>query len=121
MLDEPTAGMDASGRRELIRIISSLGDTTVIIVTHNQEDFLGIIDRVVGISGGRKVMDLKRGDLLGQLESMDSVGITPPLVLQVQHWLAQEGLSLDHIHFDMEDLIRAIKERIAKLNRQHQV
>jgi energy-coupling factor transport system ATP-binding protein len=118
MLDEPTAGLDASGRRELIRIISSLRGTSVILVTHNQEDFLPIIDRVIGISEGRKVMDVKRSGLLDHLETMERFGIVPPLVLQVQHWLAQAGLSLDRTYYDIEELTLFLKERFPGLRPQ---
>ncbi|HPS93194.1 MAG TPA: ATP-binding cassette domain-containing protein [Deltaproteobacteria bacterium] len=112
MLDEPTAGMDAAGRRELIRILSSLDDTTVIIVTHNQEDFLGIIDRVVGISGGRKVLDVRKDLLLEHLESMERFHIVPPLVLLVQRWLSQAGIRLDRTYYDMEELISFLKGHV---------
>ncbi|MBN2297566.1 MAG: ATP-binding cassette domain-containing protein, partial [Deltaproteobacteria bacterium] len=94
ILDEPTAGMDALGRKELIKIISSLTETTVILVTHNPEDFLGIVDRVVGISQGSKVIDTARDKLVDHLESMEESGIVPPLVLSVQRWLIDAGCKM---------------------------
>ncbi len=105
ILDEPTAGMDALGRKELIHIISTLKDTTVILVTHNQEDFLGIVDRVIGISKGAMVIDASRDVLIDHLATMNEAGITPPLVLTVQHWLKACGCGLDRKFFDMKDLI----------------
>lgn len=109
MLDEPTAGLDASGRRELMSMISSLDDTTVIIVTHNQEDFLSLSDRLIGITSGRKVIDVRKEDLLDKIEAMDSSGIDAPLVLLVQHWLKRSGLALDHTFYKMEELISFLK------------
>jgi energy-coupling factor transport system ATP-binding protein len=113
MLDEPTAGMDAMGRRELIRIVTSLKDTTVIIVTHNQEDFLENIDRVIGISEGKMVMDLRKELLLDNIESMERLNITPPLVLKVQHWLDQAGIPLHRIYYDMDELTGVLKKTMA--------
>jgi energy-coupling factor transport system ATP-binding protein len=109
VLDEPTAGMDALGRKELIKIISSLTDTTVILVTHNQEDFLDIVDRVIGISNGAKVIDVSRDVLVDHLAEMDESGIVPPLVLTVQHWLKKSGYALDQVYFDMQELIEHLK------------
>ena len=57
ILDEPTAGMDASGRRELVRIISGLSDTTVLIVTHNLEEAARLADRVVVMNRGDQRVD----------------------------------------------------------------
>jgi energy-coupling factor transport system ATP-binding protein len=114
LLDEPTAGLDAASRRELIRIIDSLKDTTVLMVTHNQEDFLGIVDRIIGISDGRLVLDLNKDLLLEYIGTFEDLGILPPLVLQVQHWLAQEGIVFDRIMYDMEDMIAVLKDKISK-------
>ncbi|HVN71917.1 MAG TPA: ATP-binding cassette domain-containing protein [Desulfomonilia bacterium] len=111
MLDEPTAGLDSSGRRELIRMISSLADTTVIIVTHNQEDFLGLMGRFIGITESRKVLDVKRGDLIDHIEAMESSHINAPLVLLVQHWLKQAGMSLDQIYYNMDELIGSLNKK----------
>ncbi|HHO74868.1 MAG TPA: ATP-binding cassette domain-containing protein [Deltaproteobacteria bacterium] len=111
ILDEPTAGMDASGRNELIKIISSLSGTTVIVVTHNPEDFLMIADRVVGISGGSKVVDVPRDNLLDHLDEMEDSGIVPPLVLSVQRWLIDAGCKIDSIFGDMEELCRHLRGR----------
>lgn len=107
MLDEPTAGLDASGRRELIRIISSLTDTTVIIVTHNQEDFIGITGRIIAMAEGKKVFDGSRSDLFANIDLMERYHIKAPLVIQVQKWLRSLGVEMHGmIHWEMEDLIR---------------
>src|SRR5208337_4011385 len=120
MLDEPTAGLDASGRRELTRMIYSLADTTVIIVTHNQEDFLGLMDRLIGISAGRIVMDVRKEELLGKVDAMEQSGINTPLVLLVQYWLKQAGITFDHTFFEMEDLIGYLKNEIFNIKGQSQ-
>lgn len=109
ILDEPTAGMDASGRKELIKIIASFTDTAVIIVTHNQEDFLSIVDRVIGISKGSKVIDAGREELVDLLKTMDEAGIIPPLVLSVQHWLEEADCGVEGIYLTMEDLTGHIR------------
>jgi energy-coupling factor transport system ATP-binding protein len=111
MLDEPTAGLDASGRRELTSMISSLADTTVIIVTHNQEDFLSLSDRLIGITSGRKVIDVRKEELLDKIGAMDASGIDAPLVLLVQHWLRRSGLVLDHIFYEMDELLGFLKKK----------
>jgi energy-coupling factor transport system ATP-binding protein len=112
MLDEPTAGLDASGRRELTSMISSLADTTVIIVTHNQEDFLSLSDRLIGITSGRKVIDVRKEELLDKIDAMYASGIDAPLVLLVQHWLKRSGLAQEHTFYEMEELIGFLRKKI---------
>lgn len=108
ILDEPTAGMDAQGRRELIKIVSTLKDTTVIIVTHNLEDFLSHINRCIGISGAGIVADLKREDLIDRIDVLAASGITPPLVLSVRRKLEREGVAIGQDIFDMETLLESL-------------
>jgi len=105
ILDEPTAGMDASGRRELIRLIAGLKDVTIILVTHNLEDFLEIVDRCIILSEARLAADIRKDHLIRSLDVFQSAGIVPPLVLRVQDWLAKEGVNLPRTVFDMDQLI----------------
>lgn len=114
MLDEPTAGLDASGRQELIRMVASLKETTVIIVTHNQEDFLSLSHRVIGIAEGKKVLDVQTSELIDHIEALQGFRITAPLVLQVQHWLRRSGIRLDDITYDMGDLIGKLRGRLGR-------
>ncbi len=110
ILDEPTAGMDALARRELLRLVESLQDTTVIIVTHNLEDFLPIVDRIIGLAAGEKVLDMPRPMVPEDIERMMSCGLKPPLVLEVQAWMKREGLALDRVCYEMEGLIAELEK-----------
>ncbi len=109
ILDEPTAGMDASGRRELTRLIAGLKDVTIVLVTHNLEDFLGIVDRCIVLSQARMAEDIRKDQLIRRLDAFTSAGIVAPLVLRVQNWLAEEGVSLGPAVFDMEQLIGLLR------------
>lgn len=109
ILDEPTAGMDASGRRELIRLIAGLKDVTIILVTHNLEDFLDIVDRCIILSEARLAADIRKDHLIRSLDAFQSAGIVPPLVLRVQDWLAKEGVNLPRTVFDMDQLIGLLR------------
>ncbi|HNR50280.1 MAG TPA: ATP-binding cassette domain-containing protein [Deltaproteobacteria bacterium] len=109
IFDEPTAGMDASGRKELTRIISGLQDVTMVLVTHNLEDFLGIVDRCIVLSEGRMAADIGRDRLVDRLGDLEAMGVVPPLVLSVQGWLAKAGIRTGETLFDMEQLIGHLK------------
>ena len=109
ILDEPTAGMDASGRRELIRLIAGLKDVTIILGTHHLEDFLAIVDRCIILSEARLAADIRKDHLIRRLDGFQSAGIVPPLVLRVQDWLAKEGVNLPRTVFDMDQLIGLLR------------
>src|SRR5262249_36853099 len=56
VLDEPTAGLDPRGRRELIRFLAGLRCTQVI-ATHDLEMAVSLCDRVILLDAGRVVAD----------------------------------------------------------------
>jgi len=114
ILDEPTAGMDAMARRELLRLIESLKNTTVIIVTHNLEDFLPIVDRIIGLAAGEKVLDTPRPETLEDIERMAADGMKAPLVFEVQAWMKREGVTLGRVCYEMESLIAELKMAVSR-------
>ena len=54
MLDEPTAGLDWSMRRQLVTLLAKLKkEWSLLVVTHDAGDFLDIADRCWAIEAGR--------------------------------------------------------------------
>jgi energy-coupling factor transport system ATP-binding protein len=67
VLDEPFAGLDALGRRELEGVLTSLRATTrvaLVIVAHDPELPAGLVDRVIELDAGRIVRD----DMVDEVE-----------------------------------------------------
>lgn len=109
MLDEPTAGLDPAGRKDVARVISSLGETAVVVVTHNLEDFLGVAERVVCMDAGRVVFDASVEDLLARPDIARGYPFEIPLVVKAQQWLRAGGLELDGPSWDMDGLVRRLR------------
>jgi cobalt/nickel transport system ATP-binding protein len=80
-LDEPTAGLDPRGRRELIRLLASLNRTQVI-ATHDLEMALELCDRVVVLSGGVTVAQGSPAELLADTRLMEAHGLEVPYSLR---------------------------------------
>ena len=57
MFDEPTTDLDGSGRQEFKNIIRNLKDKgkTIVLVEHQYEDYLPLMDRIITLEGGRIV------------------------------------------------------------------
>jgi zinc transport system ATP-binding protein len=69
VLDEPTAGVDARGRRELLELmrdISRSDELAAILVTHNLAAVAETAERIVYIEGGQLLCWGLPGELLGQ-------------------------------------------------------
>ena len=62
LLDEPFAALDAAGADALKSLLADLtGDVTVIIATHDPQDFWEHADRVIGLRDGRLVLNSPTG------------------------------------------------------------
>lgn len=60
LLDEPTAGMNATETRRMVNLIGDLDDntdTTFVITEHDMEVVLGISDRILVFDGGQLIAD----------------------------------------------------------------
>ena len=66
LLDEPTAGLDPSGREEMLALVSRLGGfgIAVILATHLLDDVADVCDHVVMLDGGTLVTDAPTTSLL---------------------------------------------------------
>jgi len=67
VLDEPTSGLDPAGRRELVDLLGTLGQTQLII-THDLPFALEVCNRSIILSDGQVVADAPTPELLADTE-----------------------------------------------------
>jgi energy-coupling factor transport system ATP-binding protein len=81
ILDEPTAGLDPRGRRELlarVRLWQEEAGLTLIIVSHNLEELARVVERVVLLEGGRVAADGPARRVLSDGRLLRSIGLDVP-------------------------------------------
>ncbi|MFP8955501.1 energy-coupling factor ABC transporter ATP-binding protein [Natrialbaceae archaeon A-CW3] len=73
LLDEPFTGLDEPARRSVLERLGSLSrsGTGIVVATHDLRDVVGLADRIVGMAGGRVVIDDRPGAALEQLSALD--------------------------------------------------
>jgi ABC-2 type transport system ATP-binding protein len=67
LLDEPFAGLDASGRRQVLRLMNAFvagGGKAALIATHQTEGLARLADRIAFLHEGRLILDGQTEDLL---------------------------------------------------------
>ena len=97
VLDEPTAGLDPQGEKEMMALFEKIykSGKSVIIVTHNMDLVLKYARTVVVMSKGEVV---KKGDPLDVFvdeELLKNVAIEPPYVIKVALALKEKGIDID--------------------------
>ncbi|NPV09547.1 MAG: ABC transporter ATP-binding protein [Anaerolineae bacterium] len=77
VLDEPTAGLDPRGRRELISLLRSMPQT-MLVATHDMRLVWELCPRTVIMDGGRVVADGATAELLADAELLEAHGLETP-------------------------------------------
>lgn len=81
ILDEPTAGLDSRGKKELLSIIKMLNfkrKTTVIIISHNMDEIAAISDQIIVINKGEKIIEDKPEAIFKYVERLKELRLDIP-------------------------------------------
>ena len=81
ILDEPTAGLDPRGRREVYALMKTLREErgiTVIIVSHSMEEIAGSADRILVMDRGKLAFDEAPAKLFERREELEAMDLALP-------------------------------------------
>ncbi|MBO5777474.1 MAG: energy-coupling factor transporter ATPase [Clostridia bacterium] len=114
VLDEPFAGLDPEGVREITELILKLKREfcpTIITVTHDMDSASTLADRVVALCGGKIVADGTPKEVFGNRALLKEIGLDVPFVARVVDRLEKEGIVIDKNVLTIEELAAEL-ERI---------
>lgn len=98
ILDEPTAGLDPKGRKEILDQICKLKEEsgiTVILVSHSMEDVAEYVDRILVMNKGAVLYDGTPKEVFSHYKELEEVGLAAPQVTYIMHDLKKAGLTVD--------------------------
>ncbi len=110
ILDEPTAMLDPSGRREVIETIKELNKTqriTVVLITHYMDE-AAQADRVIVIDNGRIILDNTPKKVFREVQLLKSVGLDVPQVTELCHILRENGVNLPDDIITVDECIKEL-------------
>lgn len=111
VLDEPTAGLDPEGCREIIGNIRSyhrMTGATIIMSTHSMEDAARNADRMLVLCGGKIAMSGTPTEVFQRSGELTKMGLSVPQVTQVVCKLREMGISVDTAVYTVEQAADAI-------------
>jgi energy-coupling factor transport system ATP-binding protein len=85
VLDEPTAGLDPRGQREIMDMFANLHKEqglTTVLVTHSMEDAVKYADHVIIMNKGTKYMEGTPEEVFTQREALNKVQLDVPEMIQ---------------------------------------
>ena len=110
VLDEPTAGLDPSGIKEMMNLFKKIHEMgkTVVLVTHDMNHVLEYCDNVVVMNDGQVEKAGKVKDIFLDSDYLLNLGIDLPLITNLIIQLNLKGYHLDTSINDIDDVVEAI-------------
>ena len=117
ILDEPTAGLDPLGRRNLLQQVERLHrekNLTVILVTHNMEEIARLADKLFVFAGGKIVLQGTPGDVFACQEQIKKIGLDVPSLAHLLQELKKKGKNIRTDFFTAEEAAAEILGRLGR-------
>lgn len=115
VLDEPTAGLDPIGKREILSLVAELKTSfvkTVIMISHNMDEIAEHCGRVLVLSGGKLIADGKPEDLFDNERNFTGTGLGLPHTAVIRKMLADRGMFLQGNTLSAGALSKAILDAL---------
>ena len=95
VFDEPTAMLDPSGRREILKILHELHaqGKTIILITHFMEE-AAQADRIIVMEKGRPILDEAPAKLFAHADQLEALNLQLPFGASMAEKLKKKGISL---------------------------
>lgn len=117
VLDEPAAGLDPKGRREIlsgIRKYSEESGTSVIIVSHSMEDMAMYCDRVVVMSHARVLANGTCEEVFSNHKMLFDAGLDVPEITSIVLAMRKAGLDIPENIYTVDGAFSALKSLYGK-------
>ena len=111
ILDEPTAGLDPAGCKQILRNICDYREktgSTVIIVSHSMNEVACLADRLVVFNHGAIRFDGTPEEVFSQPEELRSIGLAVPAATELAMELRRLGVPVSGSIYTNEQLENAL-------------
>ena len=111
VLDEPAAGLDPRGRREIlggIRDFQRKSGTSVVIVSHSMEDMAMYCDKIVVMSHGKIILEGEPKDVFSQAKLLQSAGLDVPEISKIATALREKDVRIPRNIYTVDGAYEAL-------------
>ena len=111
VLDEPTAGLDPLGRKELMTLFKKLhlSGMTIVLVTHLMDDVAAYADQVYVMEKGRLVKSGKPSEVFQDVAFMENVQLGVPKITAFCKRLSDRGITFKKLPIKIEEFKESLK------------
>ena len=110
ILDEPAAGLDPAGRRDMLDLISGIhaSGVTVVMVSHSMDDVGRLCDRLFVLDHGHIAFSGTPAEVFVHGDELRRIGLDVPECAKLANLLREKGFDVPEGVYSMEDVKAAI-------------
>ncbi len=116
VLDEPTAGLDSNGKKEIMSLVKDYNEqgNTIIVVTHDMDLVLNYAKKVIVLDNS-KIVDITTPKELFKKNDLEKMSLEEPAIYQFIKLLNDKGFHIDFNDiYDISSLVKEIKKELKK-------
>ena len=110
IFDEPTAMLDPSGRKEVLKNIKEINKNygiTIVLITHYMDE-AAQADRVIVMDSGKIILEGKPREVFSNVKRMKEIGLDVPQVTELCYELKNSGIDIDTNILNVDEMVNAI-------------
>ena len=110
VLDEPTAGLDPQGAKEMLELFKKINQEgkTIIMVSHDMNQVLEYCDEAIVMNHGKVERHMKVSELFKETDYLSSLSIALPTITSFILQLNQQGFDINPSIKNVDQLIQEI-------------
>lgn len=111
VLDEPMAGLDPMGRKEILDLLKKLRrekKMTILFISHSMEDAARAADRVLVMNDGKIVLDGRPEKVFRYRKELEQIGLGVPQSTFLANLLEEKGWHFEKLPLSPEEMIKEI-------------
>ena len=110
ILDEPAAGLDPVGRREMLDLVKRIhkAGTTVVMVSHSMDDVGRLCDRLIVLEHGHVAFTGTPAEVFRHGDELRAIGLDVPECARLAAALREKGFSLPEDIYSYDDVRSAL-------------
>ena len=115
VLDEPTAGLDPQGAKQMMSLFKMLNEKygkTILVVTHDMEHVLDYCDEVVVVEKGTIAMHVTKEKFFEDVTLMTKANINPPAIIRMRSMLQEKGFNIPNTVLTLDALAKELKKEV---------
>ena len=110
IFDEPTAMLDPSGRKEVLKNIKEINKNygiTIVLITHYMDE-AAQADRVIVMDDGKIILEGKPREVFSNVKQMKDIGLDVPQVTELCYELKNSGINIDTNILNVDEMVNTL-------------